>query len=251
MSKIWFTSDTHYNHKNICRGTSTWDLSEEIHQKTRDFDTIEEMNDYIVKGINDNVKENDILYHLGDWSFGGIDSIWEFRRRIKCKNIHLVLGNHDHHIENNRMIYIPLPDLSIYKELVSDLTFHTYIHEVNMECNDEGYIIGYQIPIKTLFTSVKQMLIKEIGGQKMTLCHYAMRTWDKGHHGSWMLFGHNHGTLPEYRDKDLNLYKTMDVGIDSVFKHIGQYKPISLEEIKTLFKDRSNLTIDHHNKNTN
>ena len=46
--------------------------------------------------------QDDILICLGDWSFGGFDSIEEFWNRIVCKNIHLVLGNHDHHIENNR-----------------------------------------------------------------------------------------------------------------------------------------------------
>ncbi len=44
------------------------------------------------------VKPNDIIYHLGDWSFGGHENIKIFRNRIKCKNIHLILGNHDHHI---------------------------------------------------------------------------------------------------------------------------------------------------------
>jgi calcineurin-like phosphoesterase family protein len=94
---IWFTSDTHYNHKNICKGVTEWsdaDIS------CRDFQTIEEMNDAIVNSINKYVMENDILYHLGDWSFGGINSIWEFRKQIKCKNIHLILGNHDEHIFN-------------------------------------------------------------------------------------------------------------------------------------------------------
>ena len=31
--------------------------------------------------------EDDFLIHLGDWSFGGFDSIKEFRSRINCKNI--------------------------------------------------------------------------------------------------------------------------------------------------------------------
>ena len=25
--KLWFTSDTHYNHANICRATTQWDIT--------------------------------------------------------------------------------------------------------------------------------------------------------------------------------------------------------------------------------
>jgi calcineurin-like phosphoesterase family protein len=60
------------------------------------------VNDTLVNNINNMVGEDDILIHLGDWSFGGFDKIQEFRDRIVCKNIHLVLGNHDHHIERNK-----------------------------------------------------------------------------------------------------------------------------------------------------
>lgn len=96
--KIWFTSDTHYQHKNICRDVSNWPES----KWTRDYDILEEMNNIIVNSINLNVMEDDILFHLGDWSFGGFEMIEEFRNRIVCKNIHLILGNHDHHIERNK-----------------------------------------------------------------------------------------------------------------------------------------------------
>jgi calcineurin-like phosphoesterase family protein len=97
--RIFFTSDTHYNHTNICRGTTRWVDANDI---TRDFKSLGEMNDRIVAGINTLVGENDYLFHLGDWSFGGFESIWKFRHQINCQNIHLVLGNHDHHIERNR-----------------------------------------------------------------------------------------------------------------------------------------------------
>jgi calcineurin-like phosphoesterase family protein len=97
--KIFFTSDTHYGHKNICRGVSNWTGGLD---QTRDFKTIDQMNAAIVDGINQVVGQDDILVHLGDWSFGGFESIQEFRDRIICKNIYLILGNHDHHIENNR-----------------------------------------------------------------------------------------------------------------------------------------------------
>ena len=97
--QLFFTSDTHYMHTNICRGTTRWSNADDF---CRDFDTLDQMNDRIVNGINSTVGQDDILFHLGDWSFGGFERIEEFRNRINCKNIHIVLGNHDHHIERDR-----------------------------------------------------------------------------------------------------------------------------------------------------
>lgn len=102
--KVWIISDTHYGHTNICRGITKWRLPDgsiPIDQ-TRDFKTMDEMNDTIINNINSVVGQDDVLIHLGDWSFGGFENIKKFRDRIVCKEIHLILGNHDHHIENNR-----------------------------------------------------------------------------------------------------------------------------------------------------
>lgn len=60
------------------------------------------MNAAIVNNINAVANQDDLLFCLGDWSFGGFDSIQEFHDRLICKNIHLVLGNHDDHIEKNK-----------------------------------------------------------------------------------------------------------------------------------------------------
>lgn len=58
--------------------------------------------------------------------------------------------------------------------------------------------------------------------------------------GSWYLYGHSHGNLPPYDN-----YKTMDIGIDSIFKLLGEYRPISFEE--TLFENKVDLAdIDHY-----
>jgi calcineurin-like phosphoesterase family protein len=97
--QLFFTSDTHYMHTNICRGTTRWSNADGF---TRDFDTLDQMNDRIVNGINSAVGQDDILFHLGDWSFGGFEMIEQFRNRINCRNIHIILGNHDHHIERDR-----------------------------------------------------------------------------------------------------------------------------------------------------
>jgi len=102
--KVWVCSDSHYGHKNICRGVTEWRLPDgsiPISQ-TRNFNTIEQMNETIVNNINSVVGQDDVLIHLGDFSFGGFENIQKFRDRIVCKEIHLILGNHDTHIENNR-----------------------------------------------------------------------------------------------------------------------------------------------------
>jgi len=78
--------------------------------QTRDFPNLEKMNQAIVDGINSVVMVDDVLIHVGDWSFGGFDSIRQLYDRLVCKNIFLYLGNHDHHQKKNkhdiREIYI-------------------------------------------------------------------------------------------------------------------------------------------------
>src|ERR1017187_2544390 len=94
---IWVTSDTHYQHLNIAGPkVSRWKNG------YRNFESVSEMNNHIIKQINKIVKEDDLLYHLGDFSFGGIENIWNFRKQLRCQNIILILGNHDKHIKENK-----------------------------------------------------------------------------------------------------------------------------------------------------
>ncbi len=85
---IFFTSDCHYSHKNMCRGVSSWPV-----ENTRDFKTIEEMDSTIVANIN-KVVGNGLLICLGDWNFGGLQNLPRFRDRLNC-DVGLILGNHD------------------------------------------------------------------------------------------------------------------------------------------------------------
>jgi calcineurin-like phosphoesterase family protein len=66
--QLFFTSDTHYSHSNICRATTRWSDADNL---TRDFKSLNHMNDTLVNNINEMVGEDDVLIHLGDWSFGG------------------------------------------------------------------------------------------------------------------------------------------------------------------------------------
>jgi len=225
---VFFTSDTHYSHTNIVRGESKW-IKEEInkdHAGLRDFDTVKNMNDALVNGINSSVKEDDILFHLGDWSFGGIENIYDFRKRLNCKNIFLCFGNHDHHIVSNK----PLID----KE-TSDYVFQ------------ENSSLKYIMNAQDLFVSASQIL--EIKVQKTTksksdrffLSHYSHRVWNKHHHGSYHLFGHSHGSLDHLMNG-----RSMDVGIDCAKKYYGEYRPFHINEIFDILDGRKIQQIDHH-----
>lgn len=93
-NQVFFTSDTHAYHKSIARGTSQWKSG------YRDFNNEVEMTEVIVNNINEIVKPTDLLIHNGDWSFGGVDNILNFRNQINCRNIILMQGNHDRHIDD-------------------------------------------------------------------------------------------------------------------------------------------------------
>lgn len=209
--RIFFTSDTHYGHTNICRGVSNWrdeNGNVPIHQ-TRDFKTLDHMNDKIVESINSTVGEDDTLFHLGDWSFGGFDNIEEFRNRINCKNIHLILGNHDHHIERNKG------------------------------------------DIQRLFSSVHQYLRLQVsvmpgtklyaGEMDLVLMHYPIASWHNMNDGVIHLHGHVH--LPP--DKKLSQGKAMDVGVDG-----NNLIPYSLGQIMKIMDyqpiAKLSLPQDHH-----
>ena len=149
---VWITSDTHYGHKNICRGVTNWRLPDGTIpiSQTRDFKSIEQMNDTIVKNINEVVKQDDILIHLGDWSFGGFENVRKLYDRLICKNIHLIIGNHDHHILNNRE------------------------------------------DVQELFLTVSQYETLVIGKQEFRLMHYPISSWDGLNKGVMHLHGHCH-----------------------------------------------------------
>ena len=60
-----------------------------------------------------------------------------------------------------------------------------------------------------------------LDGQHITLCHYALRVWNRSHYGSLSLFGHTHGTLAGNQ-------QSVDVGVDYP---AWNYTPITLNQI--------------------
>lgn len=79
---VFFTSDTHFYHENILKYCN------------RPFSSVEEMNEKLIKNWNSVVGNNDIVWHLGDFSFGSKEHIPEIVSKLNGR-INLVMGNHD------------------------------------------------------------------------------------------------------------------------------------------------------------
>ena len=80
--RIFFTSDTHFNHANI------------IKYCNRPFENVEEMNEALIKNWNSKVRPEDLVFHLGDFMLGNAANFWYVRSRLNGQII-LVMGNHD------------------------------------------------------------------------------------------------------------------------------------------------------------
>lgn len=79
---IFFTSDTHFGHKNIIRYSE------------RPFADFEEMDWKIVDQWNKTVGDTDVVYHLGDVAMGASDRWDNILKSLNGYKI-LVVGNHD------------------------------------------------------------------------------------------------------------------------------------------------------------
>ena len=129
----WFTSDEHFNHENI--------LKLFVY---RPFRSVDEMNTTIIQRHNARVKDNDIVFHLGDFKLTtkGSNS-HEITKQLNGKHI-FIAGNHDKNNGCNSpikycvinsygktilLIHRPEDAATIISKGGIDLTFCGHVHE--------------------------------------------------------------------------------------------------------------------------
>jgi len=174
----WFTADTHFGHRNIIRRCQ------------RPFADESEMDRCLLDNINAVVAPRDTLYHLGDFAWRP-EGIAGYRAQIRCRNVILILGNHDPQTKDGQP-----------KEQLSGIFSRVYV----------------RLRIRPRVSGVRQTVV---------LQHNALRTWDGSHRGAWNLFGHSHGKLDGSPASKFEVYaRTLDVGVD-----VHDYRPISLPEV--------------------
>jgi len=144
----------------------------------------------------------------------------------------MIMGNIEDLVKSSDMLYY-LGDLTFspsvarcFFDRFSDQQIHFIIgnHDTRLTIK-----IAKEYCISVAY--IKDIKIKE---QPITLCHYAMRVWNKSHYNAWQLYAHSHGMLPP-------LGKQYDVGVDN-----NNFRPISSEELtRRLEKQPDNSNYIH------
>ena len=76
-----------------------------------------------------------------------------------------------------------------------------------------------------------------VEGTRLVLFHYALRVWNRSHHGAIHLYGHSHNSLPGDS-------QCCDVGVDNP---AWGYRPVRLSEImRFLSTPPERAPVDHH-----
>ena len=89
-----------------------------------------------------------------------------------------------------------------------------------------------------IFQSIDTLKLVDVDGQRIVLCHYAMRTWQFQSKGAWQLYGHSHGNLPD--DIVLN---SCDVGVDC-----WNMAPVSIAQLRAVMATKRPVPVDHHGR---
>lgn len=111
---IYISSDCHFGHDK----PFVWE--------SRGFESVEEMNETIIKNFNSVVSDEDDLYLLGDVIMGKTDETIEYLKRLKGK-IHIVLGNHD--TSDRRKRYAELDNVVevVWATLIRHKKYHIFM----------------------------------------------------------------------------------------------------------------------------
>lgn len=193
---IHFTSDFHIGHENILKFDN------------RPFQDLNEMHYTLIQNWNSQVKSEDIVFYLGDFTFKNEELGLRFREKLNGK-IHFIMGNHDRF------------------RIINKLNF-----EKIWGC-DSG-LGGVTIDVKDKDANR--------GYQTIILCHYPILSWNKSHHGSWHVHGHCHQSLSTNKEMDwFYKRKVIDAGING-----SEYTPISYKQLKKIMNNKIISAVDHH-----
>jgi len=200
----YFVSDLHFGHKNILKF------------ERRQFDTIEEHDEYIITSINKVVKPTDELYILGD--VGNVELVARLHGRK-----YLVLGNHDKQPQKlYEMYFAEVYDTPIYLTQRVVLSHHP-IPVTQGVLNSHGHLHGSYLASDNHWNlSIAMVDYKPVG-------------WDRVGSKVGQLVKDNHTFLEEWY-VDLYRFVNAESRNDIVVDHNGRLLLKETKEHRKNFK---------------
>lgn len=136
VERVWFTSDTHFGHKNILR----------FCPQSRPVASIEEHDERLIANWQAQVAPQDRVYHLGDMFFCNVTRARTIMEQLPGR-IHLIYGNHDRVIQSNSDLRGKFEAIHDYKEIRLDdikvCLFHFPIHEWHQVHRGSFHLYGH------------------------------------------------------------------------------------------------------------
>ena len=137
-TNTFFTSDTHFWHKNIMNF-----CPETRRQANGD---VERMNELLIENHNAKVPSNATVYFLGDVSFGNAQQTKDVLSRLNGHK-HLIYGNHDKVIRGDRSIQSIFETVQEYKTIHIDkvkvVMFHYPMREWDQMHRGAYHLFGH------------------------------------------------------------------------------------------------------------
>lgn len=133
--KIFFTSDTHFYHKNILK------FAAKSRQNIKD---VKEMNEKLIRNWNSQVGPDDTVYILGDVSFAKSQLTEKILKRLNGR-LNLIKGNHDTWLNHATAKYFE--DIRDYRRISIDnidvVMFHYPIAEWDKVHRGSFHLYGH------------------------------------------------------------------------------------------------------------
>ena len=104
--RTWFTSDLHFGHKNIMK----------FCPHSRPYCSVEDMDGTMIDEWNKRVQPGDDVFFLGDFAFHKVTMV-EKILSVLNGNIHMIYGNHDQVIRNNKYLQDYFASIQEYLEI--------------------------------------------------------------------------------------------------------------------------------------
>lgn len=173
----------HFNHANILR-----------YCPNREFSSVEEHDDHLIKMWNSKVGTNDTIFHLGDFAFGRVEDSYPILDQLNGKKI-LITGNHDvRHLKSYE-----------FKSRFAAIKYG--YHEVEVRFRGHTAFI--------------------------VLCHYPLQSWNKSRYGSFHFHGHVHNhpvLLPLANMADVGVDTRDDLGPWDKDEILTKLSPLSIAD---------------------